>query len=118
MSHIETQTRPIASPVAVPPVLPDPEASAAGAIVQGAGSGELQSALRRLARQDLSLEGSQGRWARARVAGTRLAALWDTWIRRARSRRQLARLDERMLNDIGISRAEVFQERNKWFWNE
>ncbi|HEX7968768.1 MAG TPA: DUF1127 domain-containing protein [Stellaceae bacterium] len=38
------------------------------------------------------------------------------WWARARSRRRLARLDERMLRDIGIDRARVWQETRKWFW--
>lgn len=35
---------------------------------------------------------------------------------RARTRRQLATLDARMLEDIGISRAEMLDEAAKPFW--
>jgi uncharacterized protein YjiS (DUF1127 family) len=82
-----------------------------------------------LAAEALSLERSRwvrgagrfrtgfGRWSRSLCAGgVRLAALWGEWRRRAQGRQQLARLDERMLKDIGISRSDVMQERAKWFW--
>ncbi len=35
---------------------------------------------------------------------------------RARQRRQLSRLDDFMLKDIGISRADAVKESNKHFW--
>jgi uncharacterized protein YjiS (DUF1127 family) len=38
------------------------------------------------------------------------------WRDRLRGRRQLARMDQRGLSDIGITRADVFQETRKWFW--
>ncbi len=38
------------------------------------------------------------------------------WLARARSRQRLARLDDRMLRDIGIDRARVWRETRKWFW--
>lgn len=44
----------------------------------------------------------------------RLAAA--EWRARIRSRRSLTQLDERMLRDIGIDRARVWQETRKWFW--
>ena len=37
-------------------------------------------------------------------------------LERARQRRQLARLDARMLRDIGVSRSAAFGETRKWFW--
>lgn len=47
-------------------------------------------------------------------------ALWldlmAEWIERARQRRALGRLDDRMLKDIGISRADVDAEMRKPFW--
>lgn len=52
-----------------------------------------------------------------------LSEAWDlaaprlaTWRRRARERAQLARLNDRELKDIGITRAEAQMEANKSFW--
>jgi uncharacterized protein YjiS (DUF1127 family) len=45
------------------------------------------------------------------------AILRATWIRR-RSRQRVARLDQRMLKDIGISFAEAEAEANKPFWRD
>jgi uncharacterized protein YjiS (DUF1127 family) len=39
-----------------------------------------------------------------------------TWQERARQRRALADLDDRMLDDIGLRRADVAQEAMKPFW--
>jgi len=55
----------------------------------------------------------------ARGAGEvwrRLSDGFRLWRERSRMRQQLGRLDERMLRDIGISRADVFRERAKWIW--
>jgi uncharacterized protein YjiS (DUF1127 family) len=38
------------------------------------------------------------------------------WRGRRRERAELARLDDRMLRDIGITRGDVWQEINKPFW--
>lgn len=38
------------------------------------------------------------------------------WNERARQRRQLARLDDRLLGDIGLSRVDAEQEARKPFW--
>jgi uncharacterized protein YjiS (DUF1127 family) len=38
------------------------------------------------------------------------------WQERAQARRNLARLDDRMLRDIGVARADVWQELDKPFW--
>ncbi len=43
-------------------------------------------------------------------------ALVRLWHRRARERQQLARLDHRMLRDIGVARAEAARECDKPFW--
>ncbi len=40
------------------------------------------------------------------------------WTSRARQRRALSKLDDRMLKDIGLSRAEARQEAVKPFWCE
>jgi uncharacterized protein YjiS (DUF1127 family) len=47
-----------------------------------------------------------------------LRATLRTWHRRARERDQLARLDGRMLKDIGVSEADRFVLVNKPFWRE
>lgn len=47
------------------------------------------------------------------------AALWQTlrcWSERASQRRALAGLDDRMLHDIGLSRATALNEAEKPFW--
>ncbi len=38
------------------------------------------------------------------------------WYQRARERRQLNALDDRILADIGVTRAEVAREYDKPFW--
>ncbi len=48
-----------------------------------------------------------------------LAALWETlftWRKRASQRRQLASLEDRLLKDMGISRADAEREASKPFW--
>ena len=47
------------------------------------------------------------------------AAAWvlvASWIERARQRQALAELDDHMLRDIGITRAEAARETGKPFW--
>jgi uncharacterized protein YjiS (DUF1127 family) len=39
-----------------------------------------------------------------------------TWHERARQRRQLRTLSDRMLRDIGLTRADVMAESSKPFW--
>jgi uncharacterized protein YjiS (DUF1127 family) len=51
-----------------------------------------------------------------RSAGARLVATIGAWRRRARERAELARLDSRLLADIGLSRAEAEFIINKPFW--
>jgi uncharacterized protein YjiS (DUF1127 family) len=41
-----------------------------------------------------------------------------TWAERARQRRALQALDEWVLKDIGLSRADVMHEYDKPFWQE
>ena len=45
-------------------------------------------------------------------------ATWREWRRRTRERAQLAGLDERMLRDIGLTRADAEFLANKPFWRE
>jgi uncharacterized protein YjiS (DUF1127 family) len=39
-----------------------------------------------------------------------------TWRERARTRRQLAMLDDRLLHDIGLTRVDAWSEAEKPFW--
>ena len=58
-------------------------------------------------------------WRRAlQFAAERGLALLHEWRRRRRGRAELARLDERMLRDIGITPADAWGEINKPFWRE
>ncbi len=52
-----------------------------------------------------------------RFAGRAVATVRE-WRRRGRERALLAQLDERMLRDIGLSRAEAEYMINKPFWRE
>lgn len=45
-------------------------------------------------------------------------ALLATWDERARTRRQLALLDDRQLRDIGVSPTDIAREILKPFWSE
>jgi uncharacterized protein YjiS (DUF1127 family) len=47
----------------------------------------------------------------------RIQKLIVTWNNRRRSRRQLARVDNHILKDIGISEATRFIEVNNSFWD-
>lgn len=47
------------------------------------------------------------------IAATEALAVWQE---RAQMRRALARLDERMLSDIGLARIELCREIDKPFW--
>lgn len=54
---------------------------------------------------------------RSRQATTRrLSALLKVWYQRAHQRRQLAQLDDRELEDIGVSRVRAEAEAAKPFW--
>jgi uncharacterized protein YjiS (DUF1127 family) len=71
---------------------------------------------------------SHGRHGATGHHGGVLAALSDRayrifgtlhlWIRRTRERDQLARMDDRMLCDIGITRADAFMLSSRPFWKE
>jgi uncharacterized protein YjiS (DUF1127 family) len=59
--------------------------------------------------------------ARRRVSGLALSVrntidLLLVWRERARQRRQLRSLNDRMLRDIGLTRADVLAESSKPFW--
>jgi len=48
---------------------------------------------------------------------TRLFDQLFTWLDRARQRRHLSELDDRLLRDIGLSGAEVDHEVSRPFWH-
>ena len=56
--------------------------------------------------------------ARLWTALTQASALIGEWRRRSRSRADLARLDLRMLRDIGLTPGDVLHEVNKPFWRK
>ena len=49
---------------------------------------------------------------------SRVLAILREWRRRAYDRAELARLDDRMLRDIGLTRADAEFLSNKPFWRE
>jgi uncharacterized protein YjiS (DUF1127 family) len=65
---------------------------------------------------DISLHFS----SKAPLAGTYTAFkhVLAVWGRRSRERRELARLDGRTIQDLGLSSSEVQFEANKPFWRE
>jgi len=65
---------------------------------------------------DLSLHFS----SKAPLAGTYTAFshILATWRRRACERRELATLDARTIQDLGLSSAEIQFEANKPFWRD
>ncbi len=54
------------------------------------------------------------------AAASRREPLWadllTVWLERSRQRRALRRLDDRMLGDIGLSRADIEREAGRPFW--
>lgn len=46
----------------------------------------------------------------------KVRATISSWIERARMRRRLLALDDHMLRDVGLSRADVHGEASKPFW--
>ena len=50
------------------------------------------------------------------LAGSRVLNLLYRWQERIDERRELDRIDERLLKDAGISRADVLREASKPFW--
>jgi len=49
---------------------------------------------------------------------SRIFVTLQEWRRRRRERSELARLDDRILRDIGITRGDVWDEINKPFWRK
>lgn len=66
---------------------------------------------------ELKTVGSQARsWLSARATSGR--ATLKVWCETYRQRQALARLDDRALSDIGITRYEASQESEKPFWQD
>jgi uncharacterized protein YjiS (DUF1127 family) len=53
---------------------------------------------------------------RARAALSAIADAFSAWQERVSQRRTLARLDDRMLRDMGLTRSDVEHEVSKPFW--
>lgn len=53
---------------------------------------------------------------RTEAAAKAFIVTLSTWSSRMEDRRQLALMSDRLLSDIGISRAEVSVEVDKYFW--
>ena len=47
---------------------------------------------------------------------TQTADIIRTWVRRSNDRRMLVKMNDRMLNDIGLTRFDVKVEADKYFW--
>ncbi len=47
---------------------------------------------------------------------TALLRTAQLWVSRVKQRSRLADLDDRLLLDIGITRAQAEEEARKWFW--
>ena len=56
--------------------------------------------------------------ARPRAALAGVFGIVREWRRRARSRAELAALDDRTLRDIGVSRGDIRLEIDKPFWRK
>ncbi len=50
------------------------------------------------------------------AAITSLNALMGEWIDRARSRREISKLDERTVRDLGLTPSQIMFEAQKPFW--
>jgi len=62
------------------------------------------------------LLGAQG-WIVAPVEPRRsLLALLGEWLRRSRTRHEIAELDDHLLRDIGLTRFDAAAESRKHFW--
>lgn len=56
--------------------------------------------------------------AEAQRLNRRLTALFKHWQTNRRTRKELARLSDFMLKDLGISRSQAEQEYQKPFWKD
>lgn len=69
-------------------------------------------------RRDLFGSRPAGRWPGHFDPMHKIFGILVLWHERARQRRRLLQLDDRMLKDIGVSRADAVHEASKPFWQE
>ena len=62
------------------------------------------------------MAGARHNSGRATAVKHSILTILAFWLERTRQRRALLRLDDRMLKDIGLSRASAHNEGEKWFW--
>lgn len=55
---------------------------------------------------------------RSQSLGVKIGRTIRTWNRRVNDRRALARLNDRLLADAGLTRTEIERETLKYFWQE
>jgi uncharacterized protein YjiS (DUF1127 family) len=69
-----------------------------------------------------NLTGARERLAKVRMRGVVAPLIYhaldqiDVWVARRQQRRQLARLPDYLLHDIGVTPSDVFKETQKPFW--
>lgn len=54
----------------------------------------------------------------ASTAAPSLWRRWRRWLQLARERRELLRMSDEALKDLGLSRADIFQEGKRHFWDD
>ena len=52
----------------------------------------------------------------ARTVAARIRRLLVLWLQRRRQRRRLGELNDYLLKDLGLTRTDVWRERQKSFW--
>ena len=57
-------------------------------------------------------------WSAKPFALLPISGHFATWVDRTRMRRHLARMEDRLLRDIGLSRLDAKREINKPLWSE
>lgn len=68
---------------------------------------------------DLAIsEGIYGLVRRIEESANKVSKTLKVWSARSNDRRQLATMNDRLLADIGLSRADVAVEVNKYFWQK
>jgi uncharacterized protein YjiS (DUF1127 family) len=55
---------------------------------------------------------------RFEAAADKVVGTFRVWTSRSRDRQQLGRMSDRMMQDIGLTRADVELELNKYFWQK